>query len=145
MPVYFCPLDKIREPLPVTLDQARDMLAGPRLGISVEASSATDAPAAALAYLLDCMRAGTPHTRATSTSREDNGALIVRLVAAPSPHPSDLERAALERIQEDTRHAMARPRRAPRDASSAPPSARSDAPDDSPDAGSAPPPSGVGD
>lgn len=112
MPLFFCPLDSLTESAPTTM-AAEHAAIGPdgrdRHGLCVDAMDAPEATETATAYLLDCIRSGSPGLiRATEVVIHGDVPTVYR--AATSPPPNNAERRTLAAIINRARAMRGAPR-----------------------------------
>jgi hypothetical protein len=100
--LYFCPLDNANAPTRTTLAEQQAAIAPDgtraRQGLCVDAPNPTHASATLVAYLLDCVRSGTPGY-APTVAIEDREGVPVATLADPGPTPTRAEAAALAALQ----------------------------------------------
>lgn len=100
--LFFCPLDNVDAPARTTLADQQAAIApdGSRVrqGLCVDAASPSAAAAVLAAYLLDCIRSGTP-SYAPTVEIEDRDGVPVATLADPGPTPTRAEAAALAALQ----------------------------------------------
>lgn len=111
--LYFCPLDNANAPTRTTLAEQQAAIAPDgtraRQGLCVDASNPTHASATLAAYLLDCIRSGTP-TYAPTVAIEDREGVPVATLAEPGPTFTRAEAAALAALQARAAARAAAPR-----------------------------------
>ena len=99
--LFFCPIDNAT-PIRTTLAEQQAAIAPDgtraRQGLCVDASGPNGASAVLAAYLLDCIRTGTPGY-APTVAIEDREGVPVATLAEPGPTPTRAEAAALAAMQ----------------------------------------------
>jgi hypothetical protein len=99
--LFFCPIDNAT-PIRTTLAEQQAAIAPDgtraRQGLCVDAPGPNGASAVLAAYLLDCIRSGTPGY-APTVAIEDREGVPVATLAEPGPTPTRAEAAALAAMQ----------------------------------------------